>query len=160
MNPNMEPFPISGDIVLLDGTILPAEDLVELVSLLNGLKRARHQCISKGQLQDLAGQLLVRNRLLEKQLATAQATIETLSSPRYMITDDCLPKMTDEEMIKFRALLDNGVREYIRAELDDMNLSPITAVVSFPDGSTRERIVGLPKYGSSLSMGRLPDRRM
>lgn len=155
MNPEMNqyPYPITGDIELPDGKIVRAADVHELVQLLTSVMRRRHMCISKGHLQELTGQLLVRNRLLEKELAEAQATIAKLQSPVVVVNDELSTrKMTDEEMAEFQRLL---------AETPmPSDMIPLPARVAMPDGSTKVSVMPILKYGSSLSMGYLPDPRI
>ncbi len=154
MNPETTeyPYPITGDIELPDGNIVRAADVHELVQLLTSVMRRRHMCISKGHLQELTSQLLVRNRLLEKELAEAQATIAKLQSPMHtinIVNNEGQPKMTSEEMAEFQRLL------------ADTKLPPDTfgmpARVQNPDGSTEITVMPIMTHGTSLSRGYLPD---
>jgi len=111
MNPTIDntPIPLTGDIELQDGRIVPGADVFELLELLNGPRRARHMCISKGHLQELTGKLLVENRLLEKQVARVTAELNELKrlARTTSITVEAadLPKMTDEEMVNFEKMI-------------------------------------------------------
>jgi hypothetical protein len=118
MNPTIDktPIPLTGDLELPDGRVVPGCDVFELLELLKGPRRARHMCISKGHLQELTGQLLVENRLLQKQVARLQAELDEIkSNARECVTvgGEALLKMTDEEMAQFQALIDNDSRRLI-----------------------------------------------
>lgn len=152
MNPETEPTPIHGDIVAPDGTAIPAGQIRDLLRLFNVRVAGLHQCHSKVKLRDMAGQLLVRNRLLEKDLAEARATIAKLQSPMHtinIVNNEGQPKMTSEEMAEFQRLL------------ADTKLPPDTfgmpARVQNPDGSTEITVMPILSHGTSLSMGYLPN---
>jgi hypothetical protein len=111
MNPTIDktPIPLTGDLELQDGRVVPGADVFELLELLNGPRRARYMCISKGHMQELIGKLLVENRLLEKQVARVTAELNELKrlarTTSITIEAADLPKMTDEEMHNYQMMM-------------------------------------------------------
>lgn len=114
MNPTIDktPIPLTGDLELPDGRIVPGADVFELLELLKGPRRARHMCVSKGHLQELTGQLLVENRLLEKQVARLTAELNEskrqASTTSVTVDGEALLKMTDEEIGRIQAIMGIG----------------------------------------------------